>query len=280
MSIIWFDTVNRLSLTVEPLNRAGYLPNKNYPVERVFDHMAFSYRYCRNNEMEFKINLRGKSTVVTQNHCMLMLPGEYSLTEPLTPCDELYFVFDNPERLFGDKKPQRDEFNLFIPGKDAICLKYLALFKELLTYPLTPANCTQLDCLAQAILTCTFYNENVQVNQSPIEKIEGYINSHYSEDINFVELASRFGLSFTTFRRLWNSRHKLPPGATIIELRNRHAQELLLNLKLSIGEVASLVGYPDTRYFARFFKRCNNITPGEFRQLNILNKKSNNTITE
>jgi two-component system response regulator YesN len=280
MSIIWFDTINRLSLKVEPLTRAGYLPNKNYPVERVFDHMAFSYR-TGSPDMELKIQLRDKSTVVTKDHCMLMLPGEYSITEPLKPCDELYFVFENPERLFGDKKPQRDEFGLSFPSEESIFFKYLALFKELLTYPLTPANCTQLDCLAHAILGCTFYSENIQITQSPIEKIEGYINSHYSEDIDFTDLASRFGLSFTTFRRLWNSRHNQPPGATIIELRNRHAKELLLNKQLSIGEVATLVGYPDTRYFSRFFKRCNNLSPGEFRQQNIHNEiLNNNTMTK
>jgi AraC-like DNA-binding protein len=84
--------------------------------------------------------------------------------------------------------------------------------------------------------------------------------------MDFAVLANRFGLSFTTFRRLWNMRHDRPPGATVLALRNRHAQELLLNMQLSIGEVAALVGYPDPRYFSRFFRRCNGVTPGEFRE--------------
>ena len=85
MSIIWFDTVPRLSSRIEPLTRAGFLPGKNYPVERVFDHMAFSYRTGA-PDVEFKILWHGREKIIRQPHCMLMLPGEYSLTEPLKPC--------------------------------------------------------------------------------------------------------------------------------------------------------------------------------------------------
>ena len=265
MSIIWFDTVPRLSPRIEPLTRAGYLPGKNYPVKRVFDHMAFSFRTGA-PDIEFKILWRGREKIIRRPHCMLMLPGEYSFTEPLKPCNELYFVFENPERIFGGKTPERGDFGLFFPPEDSLFYGYEELFRKLLTYPLSPALCTQLDCLALAMLGCTFYHENAGISQTPIEKIEGYINNHYSENMDFAVLANRFGLSFTTFRRLWNMRHDRPPGATVLALRNRHARELLQNMQLSIGEVAALVGYPDTRYFSRFFRRCNGVTPGEFRE--------------
>ena len=265
MSIIWFDTVPRLSSRIEPLTRAGFLPGKNYPVERVFDHMAFSYRTGA-PDVEFKVAWHGREAIIKESHCMLMLPGEYSKTEPLKPCNEFYFVFEDPERIFGGKAPVRGDFGLFFPPEDSPFYSYEALFRKLLEYPLSPALCTQLDCLALAMLGCTFYNENAGVGQSPIEKIEGYINNHYSEDMDFVELANRFGLSFTTFRRLWKSRHSSPPGATVLALRNRHARELLLNQQLSIGEVSALVGYPDLRYFSRFFRRFNGMSPGEFRK--------------
>ena len=77
-------------------------------------------------------------------------------------------------------------------------------------------------------------------------------------------------------------RHDCPPGATVLALRNRHARELLLNMQLSIGEVAVLSGYPDTRYFSRFFRRYNGVTPGEFRRQMINEQKNliNSNITE
>lgn len=281
MSIIWFDTVPRLSHRIEPLNRAGYLPGKNNPVKRTFDHMAFSYRTGA-PDLEFKIEWRGREKIITEPHCMLMLPGEYSVTTPLKPCNEFYFVFDHPERLFGGKAPHRGDFGLFFPPENSPFFTYESLFRQLLEYPLTPALCTQLDCLALAILGCTFYNEDAASPQTPIKMIEGYINNHYSEDIDFVKVAERFGLSFTTFRRLWNMRHDCPPGATVLALRNRHARELLLNMQLSIGEVAVLSGYPDTRYFSRFFRRYNGVTPGEFRRQMINEQKNliNSNITE
>ena len=264
MPIFWFDTIPRLSPQVEPLNRASCLSGKNYPLERFFDHLAFSYRTGA-PDMAFKVSWRGRETVVREPHCMLMLPGEYSITEPLKPCNEFYFVFEHPERLFGGKPPRRGDFGLFFPPKGSLFFAYETLFRRLLEHPLTPALCTQLDCLAVAMLGCTFYDEDAASRQTPMEMIEGYINNHYSEDMDFTEIAGRFGLSFTTFRRLWKMRHPQPPGATVLALRNRHARELLLNLQLSIGDVASLVGYPDARYFSRFFRRFNGMTPGEYR---------------
>ena len=273
MSIIWFDTVQRLSSRVEPLNRAGYLSGKNYPVRRTFDHLAFSYRTGA-PDLKIRICWRGRETIVSKAHCMLMLPGEEFVTEPLAPCDELYFVFMHPERIFRGKEPNRGDFGLLYPTDNSPFFSYIELFRQLLEYPVTPTLCTQLDCLALAILGCTFYNEDASSLQSPIEQIEGYINNHYSEDLDFAELAERFGISFTTFRRLWKSRHPLPPGATVMEMRNRHAREFLLNQQLSIGEVAVLSGYPDIRYFSRFVRRYNGVTPGEFRRKMIGEQKN------
>ena len=264
MAIIWFDTVVRPDPMLEPLNRAGYLTGKNYPVNRFFDHLAFSYR-TGTPDMEFDISFRGRRKIIRENHCMLTLPGESWYTVPLKPCNELYFVFEHPERLFGGKQPVRDDFGLCIPPADSPFYDYAEIFIKLLTHPVTPALCSQLDCLAHAMLSCTFYGERINAGISPIEQIEGYINNHYFDDLDFAAIAARFGMSFSSFRRQWQLLHDLPPGATVLELRNRHARELLLNRQLTIGEIAVQIGYPDCRYFSRFFRKMNGLTPSEFR---------------
>ena len=216
--------------------------------------------------MALQVEMYGRKTVVREPHCMLMMPGDYSKTVPLSPCNELYFVLERPERIFGGRSPKRRDFGLFFPRKDSPFFEYIETFKKLLETPVSPALCTQLDCLALAILAETFYNHNSGRAYSPIEQIEGYINNHYSMPLDFQALAQRFGLSFSTFRKLWSERHELPPGATVMNLRNRHARELLLTSTLGVGEIAALIGYPDARYFSRFFRRMNGLTPGEFRK--------------
>ncbi|MBR7107738.1 MAG: helix-turn-helix transcriptional regulator [Lentisphaeria bacterium] len=266
MSIIYFDTMPRLSSRIEPLNRAGWLEYKDYSVDRRFDHLSFSYRVGA-PEMEFQVEMNGRKKVLTQPHCMLMMPGDHTVTTALKPCHELYFVFEHPERILGGKPPVYRDFGLMMPPQNSIFFEYAENFKRLLYVPITPAVCTQLDCLALAMLSATFYSENSSGTASPIEQIEGYINNHYSDQLDFQFLAHRFGMSFSNFRKQWQMRHDLPPGATVANLRNRHARELLLNERLSIGEVAVMSGYPDARYFSRFFRKMNGMTPGEFRML-------------
>ena len=264
MAIIWYDTIPRLSSLMEPLNRAGYLPGKTITVDRLFDHLAFSWRVGA-PEMKLAIRSRGRETVVTRPHCMLTLPGEHFVTTPLSPCNEFYFVFKNPDRMFGGRMPKREAFGLYFPPENSPFFVYLEQFMKLFNGPLSPSVCTQLDCLALAILGCTFYRDSMTERLSPIEEIEGYILNHYSDELDFPALARRFGLSFASFRRKWKERNPDPPGETVLKLRNRHACDLLRNRQLSIGEVAELTGYPDIRYFSRFFRRMNGMTPSEYR---------------
>lgn len=264
MAIIWYDTIPRLSPLAEPLNRAGYLQGKTSTVDRLFDHLAFCWR-VGSPEMKLKIRTRGREMIVTRPHCTLTLPGEHTVTTPLLPCNEFYFVFKNPDRLFGGLQPEREDFGLYFPEENSDFFFYLEQFMRLFDAPLSPSVCTQLDCLALAILSCTFYRGKRNDRPSPIEEIEGYIFNHYSDDLDLSALAKRFNLSFATFRRLWQMRNPDPPGITIRKLRDRHAKDLLSNRRLSIGEVAEMSGYPNIHYFSRFFRRMNNMTPSEFR---------------
>ena len=264
MAIIWYDRAKRLTLSMGPLTRAGHLENKTTSVDRVFDHLAFSYRVGA-PEMKLLVRFGGKETVITRPHCMLFLPGEHSVTTPLMPCNELYFVFQHSERFLGDIRPLRGEFGEFYPEADSRLVTYVKLFLELFGGPVSPGICTQLDCLAMAMLGCTFYRGLSEDRISPIDAIEEYINSHYTEEIDFEELAKQYGLSLSTFRRQWNRQKEETPGQMILRLRNRTALDLLRNRQLSIGEVAELTGYPDIRYFSRFFRRMNGMTPSEYR---------------
>lgn len=264
MAIIWFDTVKRLTLSMGPLTRAGYLENKTTSVDRVFDHLSFSYR-AGAPEMKLLVRFGGKEMVLTRPHCMLFLPGDHSVTTPLAPCNEFYFVIQHPERFLGDIRPLRGEFGELYPEADSRLFTYVKLFLEMFGGPVSPGICTQLDCLALAMLGCTYYRGLSADRISPVEAIQGYINNHYTDEIDFEELAKHHCLSLSTFRRQWKGQKEETPGQMILRLRNRTALELLRNRQLSIGEVAELTGYPDIRYFSRFFRRMNGMTPSEFR---------------
>ncbi|MBP3605287.1 MAG: helix-turn-helix domain-containing protein, partial [Clostridia bacterium] len=47
-------------------------------------------------------------------------------------------------------------------------------------------------------------------------------------------------------------------------------KELLLELSLSVAEVAARCGFEDESYFCRFFKKHEGISPGAFRRRSVI----------
>ncbi len=59
------------------------------------------------------------------------------------------------------------------------------------------------------------------------------------------------------------------------EYRVEHAKKLLENISININDISSKVGYRDSNYFEKVFKRITGVTPTEYRirTLQILEKQ-------
>lgn len=85
-----------------------------------------------------------------------------------------------------------------------------------------------------------------------------------NSSIDFHQLASEVGMSYSTFRRLFKQETGLPPGEYFIAMKMNRAKQLLLADK-TIQEVADLLGFDSVYYFSRLFKARTGISPSEFR---------------
>ncbi len=94
-----------------------------------------------------------------------------------------------------------------------------------------------------------------------------YIESHFGEEITLESMANRERLSSFYFSKIF----KQYRGVTFIDyltsFRVSRAKELLKDLRWSIKEISCKVGYPDSNYFTRVFKRLEGLTPTEYRCL-------------
>lgn len=89
-----------------------------------------------------------------------------------------------------------------------------------------------------------------------------------SEKLSFVtvaELADEFHLSVGRFSDIFKDYTGKPPHEYISIMRIAKAKELLLNTDLTIGEIASSVGYYDQNYFSRAFKKIEGVSPRVYR---------------
>lgn len=93
-----------------------------------------------------------------------------------------------------------------------------------------------------------------------------YIQHNYAAEISVQTVASYVGISRSQLYRAFVSHLQMSPHGFLKRYRINEACALLRKGHLSVGEVASSVGFPDPLYFSRVFKELKGMTPTEFQQ--------------
>ena len=97
-----------------------------------------------------------------------------------------------------------------------------------------------------------------------VQKSCTFIEDNYHRDLSLEDLASYVHLSPMYFCRLFKEQVGVTFPAYLTEVRVRHAQGLLETYRYRISEIAPMVGYRNTKYFTRVFKRYTGLTPTEY----------------
>jgi len=98
-----------------------------------------------------------------------------------------------------------------------------------------------------------------------IIEAQQWLRDHHHETINMQSLCEKIGIHYRSFNRRFKQSTGMTPVAYLQQLRLSQARELLQSTNLSIGEIASQVGYEDTSFFCELFRRTLNQTPQAFR---------------
>ncbi|HEY3379938.1 MAG TPA: helix-turn-helix domain-containing protein [Armatimonadota bacterium] len=98
-------------------------------------------------------------------------------------------------------------------------------------------------------------------------QVIGYLESHYTEEIAIDQLATMACMSKSTLFRVFRQAMGVTPIEHIVRLRILHAAELLSSEELSVTEAAHHVGFADSNYFTRQFRRIMGITPSAIKTL-------------
>ena len=107
-------------------------------------------------------------------------------------------------------------------------------------------------------------NENVRLS-AVTEKIRHYIDSHYKEDISLQDVAGAMNYSDAYFCKIFKQCFGKGFIVYLSEYRVEKAKELLSDVAINIKNVSQEVGYRDSNYFAKVFKRIVGETPTEYR---------------
>ncbi|WP_342532825.1 AraC family transcriptional regulator [Lysinibacillus sp. FSL R5-0849] len=98
------------------------------------------------------------------------------------------------------------------------------------------------------------------------EQVVRYIAKNYCGMISMEQLAQQMNYTPQYISRKFKEQMGCSPLDYTIRLRIDLARRLLCDTEATLQEVAAYVGYPDTIYFNRMFKKQTGITPGEYRK--------------
>ena len=99
-----------------------------------------------------------------------------------------------------------------------------------------------------------------------IAKVVTYINEHFVEPFDADKLATMAGLSRSQFFRAFKQDRLHSPLGYVTFMRVSRAEELLRTTDKSVTEIAFEVGFDDSSYFARQFRKWTKMTPRAYRR--------------
>jgi signal transduction histidine kinase/ABC-type sugar transport system substrate-binding protein/AraC-like DNA-binding protein len=92
-----------------------------------------------------------------------------------------------------------------------------------------------------------------------------YIHENYAQPLTRKELAEKVGVSENYLSQIFHQELGVSPWETVTRLRIQKAKELLVENGDTITRVAMQVGFNDSAYFSRVFRKMAGVSPQEFR---------------
>lgn len=136
-----------------------------------------------------------------------------------------------------------------------IILEMLALILRSLT-PSDPNN------------SLSVISEKDKQKQTLVNHTIYYLENHHQEDITLEMLADMLYISPSQLSKVFRKITGRSPIKYLIEIRLKHAYELLLHTNLTVKEIAEKVGYHDPFYFSKLFKKHYDLAPSNVRKRN------------
>lgn len=92
-----------------------------------------------------------------------------------------------------------------------------------------------------------------------------YIESHYNENISMDEVAKNVNISYHYFSKMFKQQTGKSFTDYLTDLRIEKSMFMLEKTQKSIKDISLELGYNDSNYFCKIFKRITGLTPTEYR---------------
>lgn len=98
-----------------------------------------------------------------------------------------------------------------------------------------------------------------------VAMVEEYVKKNFMHEISMQDAARAVNYSDAYFSKMFKQQFGLNFTAYLTEYRIEEAKKMLCQPAISVKDIGVRVGYPDSNYFARVFRRMNGVSPSEYR---------------
>lgn len=109
----------------------------------------------------------------------------------------------------------------------------------------------------------------MQYQMNQLHKLETLIDAHYKDHKQISEYASIMNISLKQLNSLCKKAFNKTPGDLLQERLILEAKRLLVYSDNSVSSIAASLNYTDNSYFIRLFRKLTNMTPEQFRTVQL-----------
>lgn len=107
-----------------------------------------------------------------------------------------------------------------------------------------------------------------KVKYSPVvQQIISIVNERYYEELSLKTLSQKYNVNSSYLGQIFNKEVGISFSEYLNKIKNIKAKELILNTNMKINDIARTVGYLDTSYFYRKFKKYFGVCPSTIRNM-------------
>ncbi|MFG6149706.1 helix-turn-helix domain-containing protein [Halobacillus sp. B23F22_1] len=235
----------------------------------------------------FQYTISGKGAIHINGKLHNLAPGQAFIVN--IPGNYRYFLPDDSDKwefiyltLYGDVVEyywnliQKKAGNILYFQPDAFPItEFLELFKMASNHNISNAH--QASGYAyQFTMELYHYCSALEHNMThwPDEMIEAamFAKNHYAEDIGPDDMAVSSGISRYHFTRQFKKLANQTPIQYLTDIRINKAKELMQNTKYSAEDIAQSIGYQNSNYYNKVFKKVTGMTPGQYKKSIVLKK--------
>lgn len=113
--------------------------------------------------------------------------------------------------------------------------------------------------------TQSLTDDNINRLRVMVSMVEEYIRSNYMYDISMQDAAQAVNYSEPYFCKMFKLQYGQSFTSYLTDYRIEKAKKMLMQPTINVKVVGERVGYGDSNYFARVFRRVTGVSPSEYR---------------